>query len=278
MKQKNEFQKNAASFEKIIIELENQNEKLVNENRESSIIISDLENKMNETLEQLALVQTQLEINQNQSEIQVERLKQLLRETEDELRIVQASPSRTPEKSISYTMVGSSPIKLSNFSNIGESIIEEKSRAITLDNDIKFRKFDIKTSKPSSFLSFENAMKKSDYLETKEKYRKLKMQPEFRLTCDEEGAHKILSANKTAIIKDHNKKSKHHLEEKLKNVNANLSHLKNNNDGFHKSLDLVTGLIKGLDAKIQKIRELKESSPRMTISEMLDSDKIDETL
>lgn len=43
------------------------------------MIISDLENKMNETLEQLALVQTQLEMNQNQSQIQIERLKQQLK-------------------------------------------------------------------------------------------------------------------------------------------------------------------------------------------------------
>ena len=41
--------------------------------------MTDLEGKMNETLEQLALVQTQLEMNQNQSQIQVERLKQQLR-------------------------------------------------------------------------------------------------------------------------------------------------------------------------------------------------------
>lgn len=43
------------------------------------MIITDLENKINETLEQLALVQTQLELNQNQSEIHLERLKQQLR-------------------------------------------------------------------------------------------------------------------------------------------------------------------------------------------------------
>ena len=43
------------------------------------MVISDLENKINETLEQLALVQTQLELNQNQSEIHLERLKQQLR-------------------------------------------------------------------------------------------------------------------------------------------------------------------------------------------------------
>ena len=43
------------------------------------MIVTDLESKMNETLEQLALVQTQLEMNQNQSQVQIERLKQQLR-------------------------------------------------------------------------------------------------------------------------------------------------------------------------------------------------------
>ena len=83
--------------EKKNIELENENEKMAGKIRfkifkrelkkdsffknlrESTMIISDLENKMNETLEQLALVQTQLELNQNQSQIQVERLKQQLK-------------------------------------------------------------------------------------------------------------------------------------------------------------------------------------------------------
>lgn len=42
-------------------------------------MLSESETKMNEILEQLALVQTQLEQNQNESEVQIQRLKQQLR-------------------------------------------------------------------------------------------------------------------------------------------------------------------------------------------------------
>lgn len=105
---------------------------------------------------------------------------------------------------------------------------------------------------------------KSEYLETKDKYKKLRKMPDFRMTCDEEKTQKLTSGNNTsAFLKNIKNKSKFHLEEKVKNFTANLSHLKKDNDGFHKSLDLVNGLIKGLDSKIQKIREFKEGNPKL---------------
>ena len=121
-------------------------------------------------------------------------------------------------------------------------------------------------------------LKKINHNDLKERYKNLKKNPEFRLTCDE-----IALNNKTKddVKKETEKKtekmkSKHHLEEKLKTFSANLSHLKSNNDGFHKSLDLVNGLIKGLDLKIQKIRELKEVSPRVTLCSQGDTSPINE--
>lgn len=95
----------------------------------------------------------------------------------------------------------------------------------------------------------------------------MKKNPEFRLTHDEVTIIPKKASNdedKDKLNKNSQKlKSKHHLEEKLKNFSTNLNNLKSNNDGFHKSLDLVNGLIKGLDLKIQKIREMKEVSPRV---------------
>ena len=112
-------------------------------------------------------------------------------------------------------------------------------------------------------LNFDNAAKKVTHNELKERYKSLKKNPEFRLTCDDIKNPTPGTADKLSekTGKNEKLKSKQHLEEKLKNFSANLSHLKSNNDGFHKSLDLVNGLIKGLDMKIQKIREMKETSP-----------------
>ena len=110
-----------------------------------------------------------------------------------------------------------------------------------------------------------NPIKKASHIDLKERYKNLKKNPEYRMTCDEIEI-KERATNIDKLQKNNNSdklKSKHHLEEKLKTFSANLSHLKSNNDGFHKSLDLVNGLIKGLDLKIQKIREMKETSPRM---------------
>ena len=46
--------------------------------RESENVITDLENKIDKTLEELAIVQTELEDNKNKSQEQMERLKQKL--------------------------------------------------------------------------------------------------------------------------------------------------------------------------------------------------------
>ena len=125
--------------------------------------------------------------------------------------------------------------------------------------------FSLPLSKPSSFmlLNFDNAAKKVTHTELKERYKSLKKNPEFRMTCDDIKNATPGTADKMSDKSGKNEKlkSKQHLEEKLKNFSANLNHLKSNNDGFHKSLDLVNGLIKGLDMKIQKIREMKETSP-----------------
>lgn len=114
-------------------------------------------------------------------------------------------------------------------------------------------------------------------MDLKERYKHLKKNPEFRLTCDEVALNNKKPPNdeedKEKNNKTHQKnRSKHHLEEKLKTFSTNLNNLKTNNDGFHKSLDLVNGLIKGLDLKIQKIREMKEVSPRMLSSLKMDGD------
>lgn len=47
------------------------------------------------------------------------------------------------------------------------------------------------------------------------------------------------------------------LEEKIKTYNNNMRNLKVNNQGFSKSLLLVTSLIKDLDDKMHKIRSIK---------------------
>lgn len=179
-------------------------------------------------------------------------------ETEDELRIYQLSPTRSPDKSNSVT---SSPLKLN-------SPMENKPYSHTVCGNPSKESpyFSLPLSKPSSFmlLNFDNAAKKVTHTELKERYKSLKKNPEFRMTCDDiKNAATPGTADKLSDKSGKNEKlkSKQHLEEKLKNFSANLNHLKSNNDGFHKSLDLVNGLIKGLDMKIQKIREMKETSP-----------------
>lgn len=47
------------------------------------------------------------------------------------------------------------------------------------------------------------------------------------------------------------------LEEKIKTYNNNMRNLKINDQGFSKSLLLVTSLIKDLDDKMHKIRSIK---------------------
>jgi len=119
-------------------------------------------------------------------------------------------------------------------------------------------------------MTLDNPMKKITHIELKERYKNLKKKPEFRLTCDDVKNGILVQAEQSSgdkTIKNEKMKSKQHLEEKLKNFSANLNHLKSNNDGFHKSLDLVNGLIKGLDMKIQKIREMKEVTPKMLSSQ-----------
>lgn len=49
------------------------------------MIITDLESKIDKTLEKLAIVQSELEDNRAQSEEQIERLRQKLRDTESEV-------------------------------------------------------------------------------------------------------------------------------------------------------------------------------------------------
>lgn len=177
-------------------------------------------------------------------------------ETEDELRVYQSSPTRLPDKSNS---VVNSPLKFQS----PQSKFHSNSIA---NNKESSPFFAVPMGKPSTFMNFENAMKKMNHTDLKERYKLLKKNPEFRLTIDEIGIKKDIGKLAETTNKQEKMKSKHHLEEKLKTFSANLSHLKSNNDGFHKSLDLVNGLIKGLDLKIQKIRELKEVSPKMLSS------------
>lgn len=56
---------------------------------------------------------------------------------------------------------------------------------------------------------------------------------------------------------DFNQSKKKALEEKMKNYTSNIKSLKMNTIGFSKSLVLVTGLIKDLDEKMHRIRNLK---------------------
>lgn len=158
-------------------------------------------------------------------------------------------PESTPKK-----------ISISSFGGFVPFEAQRLRGSLVLDNF----KSNIKLVKPQ--IPLDGILKKLDkneYLETKDKYKKMKRMPDFRMTCDEEKMKKLSGNNTSALLKNIKNKSKLHLEEKVKNFTANLSHLKKDNDGFHKSLDLVNGLIKGLDSKIQKIREFKEGNPKL---------------
>ncbi len=155
---------------------------------------------------------------------------------------------------------------------------EHKQHSNTVTSKESLPYFSMPLAKPSSFMNMDINLKKITQADLKERYKKLKKNPEFRLTCNEIALNGKINFDekKETDKKTEKMKSKHHLEEKLKTFSANLSHLKSNNDGFHKSLDLVNGLIKGLDLKIQKIRELKEVSPRITLCRQGDTSPINE--
>lgn len=69
--------------------------------------------------------------------------------------------------------------------------------------------------------------------------------------------NKYNSDMKTNENFDFNQSKKKALEEKMRNYTSNIKSLKMNTLGFSKSLVLVTGLIKDLDEKMHKIRNLK---------------------
>jgi hypothetical protein len=171
------------------------------------------------------------------------------------------SPAKTERILEEFT-----PKKKNTISSFGNYVPNETTTTLHRGSlGMETLKTSLKLIKPP--IQFDGILKKldkSEYLETKDKYKKLRKMPDFRMTIDEEKSKKMINANNSStFLKNIKNKSRFHLEEKVRNFTANLSHLKKDNDGFHKSLDLVNGLIKGLDSKIQKIREFKEGNPRL---------------
>lgn len=70
------------------IDIENENDVLSQRNRGLEAIVSDYESKINQTLEQLALVQTELDENKTTKQEEFERLREQLKETKEELMAV----------------------------------------------------------------------------------------------------------------------------------------------------------------------------------------------
>jgi hypothetical protein len=64
-----------------VVELENELDQVSTLKREKEILVEELEEKVDSALEQLAIVQTELENRRNESQDQIERLKQQLRGT-----------------------------------------------------------------------------------------------------------------------------------------------------------------------------------------------------
>lgn len=245
-REKNDAEDQTKDFESKIIFLENENEQYILQNRTAESFIKDLEEKIDKTLEQLALVQTELEDNRLQTQIEVERLKQQLKgifhkhnvfkfyefflfsiETEEEIQVVQNTQKKPNDVEIKTPKIINSVTKYPNYkssNNYGNNKENEENVAVKEKKGL--------THSENLKKNIENKLNEMKNIETK-------LNPNY------------------SEISDPNLSTKKALEEKMKSYNSNIKSLKMNTMGFSKSLILVTGLIKDLDEKMHKIRNFK---------------------
>ncbi|KAL4512581.1 hypothetical protein ABPG72_020418 [Tetrahymena utriculariae] len=213
------------------VDLENDNEILISQNRMFEAMVADLEARIDQSLEELALVQTELEDNKNNSQEHIERLKQQLQETEQELFAVQVQNQKKIEA------LEQNVLKIKSRNEEDSLFPEKQANAENSDGKLAQNK---NIDEPQIQLNGEHVAK------------------------DQNSPIKLDQQNNSSQLQDELSK-KITLEQKLKNCSTNIQQLRLNNQGFKKSLNLVSALIKDLDEKMNEIRDKRKKKQQQKL-------------
>jgi len=224
-------------------------EELENQYREAEVIIEDLESKIDKTLEKLAIVQSELEENKCQSEEELERLKQQLKDTESEVfayqkktisidmrhnilnQINSAEKVRPSDKGLKKLDINEMKIPMSPLTPGKSPIIHEKRNSF----NFKFNMFDNLFKKKAT-----NRDKDSSFTVDKENPHSARSNLNSSI-----GDLKSFKENFATESTPKHDKSFDSLDSKFKDLYA----VKKSNKGFSNSLSIVNQLIKALDRK-----------------------------